>query len=117
MSPIVLPAIRLVKPASSRQPLSGDKPTFPSSGEPTQWITYSLRPKLLSRTKDKFRDLDSTWTIPNACGAARHDCDKSVPTPRLKTEMTFDEFTAHALDDGAGAMLGVKDAIDAVAGN
>jgi hypothetical protein len=28
--------------------------------------------------------------------------------------MRFDEITAHALDDGAGGMRGVKDAIDAV---
>jgi hypothetical protein len=35
----------------------------------------------------------------------------------VKWRSQFDEITTHTLDDGAGGMLGVKDAIDAVTGD
>jgi hypothetical protein len=46
-----------------------------------EWISYSQHAKSLCLIKGNSETWPRLGTILNTCGAARHDCDKSVPTP------------------------------------
>jgi hypothetical protein len=67
-------------------PSGGGEPTFADSPEPTQWITYSQRPKSRSRIKGNFE----TWTRLGLFTISTPTSHLSLPSTRVAHKVEYE---------------------------